>query len=191
MSWRLFLAAPVPDELRATLARWARETAGADRGWRCIAPGSIHLTLRFYGDTEPARVPDLAARGRELARAHAPLSLDVAGWGAFPGPARPRVLWVGLAGQVEELRALAAAAEQDARTLGFEPEQRPFRAHLTVARVARRGERVRPPGAPDAGAPSFGALRIEELVLYRSHLEPDGARYEALERFPLGAARGA
>ncbi len=186
MSQRLFLAVPVPESVHAALAQWTASWKRRDDGWRWVAPAGIHLTLRFYGATDAAQVPALAAQVGALARRHAPFEARALGWGVFPGPGRPRVLWAGLEAPAG-LAALAQEAEADARALGYAPEERAFRAHLTLARAADRGRPVLP-GAPDAAAPVFGAVPVRELVVYESHLGPGGARYAALLRAPLGSA---
>src|SRR5207249_7492444 len=110
-----------------------------------------------------------------------PLALEVKGVGGFPNGRRPRVLWAGVAGEVEPLAALVAELGRRLAPLGYPPEARPFSPHLTLGR-SREGR-----GAPGLG----GALaslaeaegvpwRAEALVLVRSHLSPSGAHYEAL-----------
>ena len=186
---RLFLAAALPDELLRQLEDIRTSLAAKLEGWRWVRPGSVHLTLRFLG--EVAAESDRQARGtwRRVAAVARPFRVRLRGVGRFPARGRPRVLWVG----VEEtsagsaLRGLAAELEQAARGLGWEAEPRPFRAHLTLAR-GRRGAR---PGEPkDAAAWVGREVRVRDLVLYRSQLDPGGARYTALESFPLGEPGG-
>jgi 2'-5' RNA ligase len=189
MGMRLFFAVPAPPAVREALAAWAREAHRRADGWRWVDPSLVHLTLRFLGDTDPERVEPLAASARQIARAQPRHAVQVRGWGVFPGPSRPRVLWAGLVGELSHLVRMAEALEGAARALGFPPEERSFRAHLTLARAVRDA-RPRLPGTPDAGQPDFGAMPVEELVLFRSHLGPAGPTYEPLARLPLaeGAA---
>jgi 2'-5' RNA ligase len=190
MSRRLFLALPVPDATRRSLGDWTAGFRRRDDGWRWVAPDGIHLTLRFYGATDEDRLTALLARLRALAAAHAPVDCVARGWGVFPSPARPRVLWAGVRGGLAVLAALAAAAEREARELGYEPEGRPFHPHITLARAAQ-GARARRPGPPDDSAPDFGALPVREIVLYESRLGPGGATYERVVTLPIGGPRDA
>jgi len=183
--WRLFIAVPVPGETRAAMVDWLGSWDARRRGWRPVRAEGIHLTLRFLGDTDPGIVPGLAEALAGVGAASRPAALVGAGWGVFPGPARPRVLWAGLRGDPGPLLDLARRVEEMAVRLGFPRERRPFRAHLTLAR-ARRDRRPGLPGGPDSRAPEFGPVPVREAVLYRSHLEPAGARYEALARAPVG-----
>jgi 2'-5' RNA ligase len=192
MSLRLFLALDPPTDVRAHLAelqselrRRADRRAG-DVKW--VAPENLHLTLQFLGAVAEDQAPPVEAAAREAALAAAPLSLEVRGCGAFPGARRPRVLWAGLAGDVDPLRALVRALGDRLAPLGFPPEDRPFSAHVTLGRARE------PRGAPglaaalEALAGAAGpAWAARELVLIRSHLSPRGPRYEPIARAPLGS----
>jgi 2'-5' RNA ligase len=185
MGVRLFFAVPAPPAVRDALGTWAREARRRADGWRWVEPSLVHLTLRFLGDTDPARVEPIAASARLIARREPRHAVRVRGWGVFPGPSRPRIIWAGLSGDLQHLSRLAEALESEARALGFSPEDRAFRPHLTLARAARDAH-PHPPGTPDGEQPDFGLLPVEELVLYRSHLGPAGPTYEPLARLPLG-----
>ncbi|HEV7733129.1 MAG TPA: RNA 2',3'-cyclic phosphodiesterase [Candidatus Binatia bacterium] len=183
---RCFVAIDLPPDVRAAVAaaqaRLRDAAPRADARW--VASASLHLTLRFLGevsDVDPVRdvLVTVAAR-------HAPFDLAAGGLGAFPGIARPRTLWAGISGGIRELGLLAVDVERSLEPLGFPPEPRPFRGHLTLARVrSPRGiGRIAPLVTGDR--PVFGAWTASELVLYRSHLRPTGSIYEALSRLPLG-----
>ena len=182
---RLFLAAELPDELLGQVEELRTSLAAKLDGWRWVRPLSVHLTLRFLGEVAPEADSEARDTWRRVAADARPFRLRLGGVGRFPANGRPRVLWV----RVEEtspgdaLAALAAALEQAARGLGRDAEVRAFRPHLTRAR-GRRGAR---PDEPHDAAVGIGTeVRVEALVLYRSLLEAGGARYTALESFPLG-----
>lgn len=183
---RLFLALPTPVETKAALLAWAREWSKGDDGWRWVRADGLHLTLRFYGETSGDLVPTLVERVRGAAAAVAPFDLAASGWGAFPNAARPRVLWAGVVGAVDDVAALAQRVESDARELGFPPEARRFHPHVTLARAREGRGHPRLPGLPDPRTPFFGPLPARELVLFESHLGPSGARYEPVARAALG-----
>ncbi|NIR59535.1 MAG: RNA 2',3'-cyclic phosphodiesterase, partial [Gammaproteobacteria bacterium] len=189
---RLFVAATLPGDVVAALqaARRELERAGVGR-LRWVRPERLHLTLRFLGSTPMAKVAGVEAALRQTAHESAPMRLGVDGWGTFGGR-RPRVVWAGLSGEIDELRACAARLEQRLVAAGFEEDGRAFRPHLTIARVpdrAGREERARVAAAVEAiTPPEHLGWRIEELHLVRSHLGP-GARYETLASFPLAGSR--
>jgi 2'-5' RNA ligase len=185
MDMRLFLAVELPATVREALAGLQRDLRSRCGGWRWVRPEGIHLTLRFLGEVAAGDDAAQRAAWRREASRSGPLSIRVSGAGVFPSPRRPRVLWVGVEEYVPggRLEALAAGLETAAREAGFKPETRPFRPHLTLARAAR-GSR---PSAPEPGSVGeIGLAEVEDLVLFRSELRPQGARYSVLERFTLG-----
>ena len=78
--------------------------AQADVRW--VPPGNIHITLKFFGNVTDAEVPAIIAAAREVAAEQAPLTLKVTGAGAFPHVRSPRVVWLGLGGDMLPLDAV-------------------------------------------------------------------------------------
>ncbi len=174
---RLFVALELPDGVAAALAAWTPR----DPGLRPLAQRALHVTLCFIG-WRPE--PEIAALVALLPACAAPVpELALAGPVWLP-PRAPRVLAIDIAdpdGRLARLQAYVSAAL--AEGAGYEPEQRPFRAHVTVARV-RRGSRPAPSLPPLPGlAPFPGAA----LTLFRSRLARAGADYEPLVRIALAA----
>ncbi len=156
-----------------------RARPGGDRV-RWVRPEGLHVTLRFLGTIEAERAPVLAHQvGRAVAGCE-PFELCLGALHAFPSPRRPRV--VALAVDPEApLCELAAAVERGVVASGFEPEERPFRAHLTLGRL-RDGRTPDLSGIDELRA----ASPVREVVLFESRLGRGGSRYFALERMPLG-----
>src|SRR5438105_7084908 len=123
---RLFFALQLPDDVKQRL--------------RTVAPRveHLHFTLAFLGETE--RVDDAAAAG-EAVRELAAFELAIGGAGAFPSPARPRVLWLGAMAGAPQLCAVADKLRGALRERDFPLEDRPFTPHLTLARVKPGKER--------------------------------------------------
>jgi RNA 2',3'-cyclic 3'-phosphodiesterase len=184
---RLFLGVAIPEPIRASLERHLRGALGErPLPGRPVPPHNWHLTVRFLGDT-PA--PHWEALRRELDGADlgTRFALRFGGPGAFPRPARASVLWLGIEEGVEPLTRLVAAAEGAARRAGFEPEERPFRAHLTLSRIQPpRDVRELLASIP----PAAEGMEVTGLVLFRSHLGAGPPRYEVWERFTLADPRG-
>lgn len=192
MSVRLFAAVEVPRPLKRKLAELqeALKKAAGRRAddVRFTDAEQIHVTLHFLGAVPEERVDDVKAALAAAAASCAPFALASKGAGGFPNQRRPRVLWAGIEGETWRLAALAKAVGERLAPIGYPPEARPFTAHLTLGRSRD------PRGAPGlAGAlaevAAFDAglaWRVEELVLFQSHLSPKGATYEAIGRFPLG-----
>jgi RNA 2',3'-cyclic 3'-phosphodiesterase len=175
----MFAALDLPSPVRDALAAFGRAAADGDFALRAVRDDALHVTLAFLGhrpldDIEPARE---AVRG-----AAAPVPDLALGDALWLAPRRPHVLTVEIEdrdGALIALQERVAAALGDA--VGFEPDRRRFRPHVTVARV-RHGARPRRRGLPDPPEASFAG---EALTLYRSYLGGGPARYEALERVDL------
>ncbi|MDP8256708.1 MAG: RNA 2',3'-cyclic phosphodiesterase [Candidatus Alcyoniella australis] len=183
---RLFVAIPLDDDLRSRLEQAQNNLARSNADLRWTRPGSIHLTLKFLGDTHERLVPDISAELEQCVAAHRGRTLRVKGLGAFPDLRRPRVIWAGLEGDLDALCAVQRDVEQRLARLGFEPERRGFSPHLTLGRVRsprRLGELIK---AVEAGSQAdLGVLEARRIVLYQSQLLPGGARYTCLARYKM------
>jgi 2'-5' RNA ligase len=122
------------------------------------------------------------------------LDLAIKGCGSFPPRKKPQVVWLGLDGQVERLKDLAAVIEGEMELLGFPPERRSFKAHLTLGRLRRGPKRGGRPGGSTASLAraiassadySGPAFRAGNVVLMKSTLTPAGPVYEPLAEFRL------
>lgn len=176
---RLFWAVPLREEVRGALSSHLRAELGREGiPGRSPRPESWHLTLRFLGDVTASQYDLLlgAWRRREAGKC---FQVTFGALGAFPRPARASVLWIGLSDQAGGLVRLARLAEESAVEAGFAHEKRAFHPHMTLSRLRPPADlretiqKVKPPSI---------AMMVEQLVLYRSHLGSQGARYEALER---------
>ena len=187
---RLFLTAALPTEAQREIAGLlAQLPPAALPGWRRTHPEAIHLTLRFLGETPPDRARAATAALRRAAAASAPFRLALGAGGTFGGR-RPRVLWLGLTGDLEALQALANALNDELRREGWERPDRPLRPHITLAR-ARRGAAPAQAAARSLAAglqPSRADFPIAAARLVRSVLAPSGARHSTIAEAALGGA---
>jgi 2'-5' RNA ligase len=184
---RCFVAVDLSAEVRAAVADvQARLRAAAPRAdVRWLDPHAFHLTLKFLGNVSDARVPAVSA-ALEGAVSTPPLALEARGLGGFPSARRPRVLWAGIAGGSARLVALAGEIDRAVAALGFPPEERPFRAHLTIGRIRSPRDAGALATALEAeAATTLGAWTADEVVLYQSHLKPTGAVHEKVSRHRL------
>lgn len=148
---------------------------------RMVPPENWHITLRFLGATDEVtgeRLLHELDEGRE----HGPFDIRLAGLGAFPRPKRATVLWMGIEDASGGLAALNALSEAAARAVGFEPEERPYHAHLTLSRI-------RPPEdvwswleqEPEFPRP----VRVTAMTLFETKFGEGGSRYEVRDRVEL------
>lgn len=176
------LPGAVEEEIERLQSRLRR--TGADVKW--VSSRSVHLTLKFLGDVDAATIPKLAAAVRQALTPHRPLGLRVGRTGVFPGRSKARVVWLGLAGDLEALAAVQRDVETAVAGFGFEPENRPFKPHLTLGRVRSGRGRVELLAELDRLDPRPAAFTAHDVVLFKSDLKPTGAVYTVLERLPLG-----
>ena len=187
---RAFLAVSPDAPVKSALADIVSQVRGAGAAGVTLArPDSIHLTLKFLGDISTAQV-DAVERAVEVAISGIPeLSLTLGRAGVFPSSGSPRVLWVGLEGDLDGLADLQRSIEQATEAVGFARERRRFSPHLTIGRVRNgtRPEQTRRAieGLFAAKVPAAVRLDVRSVDLVRSVLLPGGALYERLARFPL------
>lgn len=181
-SLRLFVALWLPDGLRrAALARLEELRRGSIRV-RWTKPEQLHLTLKFLGETPAAELPGIEEALARTAAAASPIHLNLAAGGVFPPAGPPRIIWLGLEPE-KDLATLAAAVEQSLAPLGFAPEKRRFRPHLTLGRAEPgavfRRELLAAPLDTQPGT-------VAALSLVQSELRPGGAVYTTVREWGLG-----
>ncbi len=183
---RAFLAIDLPESYRIGLAAVQEylKKSGADVRWTSVT--GIHLTLKFFGEIEESQVDTLAAAASDITCVTPAFTLSVQGVGTFPSPKSPRVIWLGLSGQTEILAHLVENLEQVFAPLGFAPEKRHFTPHLTLGRVrSSQGREALSRSLQTVSMPDFPELLVEQLVLFRSTLRPQGALYTPLRQISL------
>jgi 2'-5' RNA ligase len=192
LTHRLFIAIALPpaaiEEIGSFINRMPT-MAGSNVRW--TPKENVHLTLLFMGDTPTDRIPRIREQLDEAASNSSPFSLRLGETGAFPSLHAPRILWVGLQGEVHKLMQLQGRIEGAMRTIYFEPERRPFTPHITVGRAMRDLEHQY---AGDVGfswrrasAPSAHAeIPITEVQLIRSRFQTVGVSYEKVFGVKLG-----
>ncbi len=184
---RAFLAIDPPGEILQEIGRIQERLRKLIYGEvRWVRPEAIHLTLKFFGDIPETAIADIAAVVEKAAAAEAPLTFSIGGTGVFPDQRRPRVLWLGMEGDVPRLLRFQKEIEGGLGIAGFPAEERPFRPHLTLARIkSPRGltglERALEKGEGYAA----GQFTASGIGLIRSELTPRGAVYTKLKWFPF------
>ncbi len=182
---RLFAAVDPPPAVAGELSRWARSASRAGRdgeapALRILDPDSLHVTLLFLGERPAEEIDALAAALSEAALGAQECRLET-GAPLWLPPRRPRALAVEIHDRSGELATLQRELARALCEITGEQPPRRFRAHVTVARSrAAPRRRAELPATPPLG------FDVAEAVLYRSRLEPSGARYEAVARAPLG-----
>jgi 2'-5' RNA ligase len=181
------LDSKVIDEIANASARLKPHIAGV----RWVAPTNFHLTLKFLDGVDETLIEPIGAALREQLRLFPRFTINAKGLGVFPGPKRPRVLWVGLIG--DRLVSLASRVEFALQPLGFTPETRKFTPHLTIGRWRQAELAPKSLGRvlENWQDRDFGRSRVKSVKLVQSMLKPEGATYNDLITVPLGTERPA
>jgi RNA 2',3'-cyclic 3'-phosphodiesterase len=181
--WRLFVAVELPEDARAAIVR-AVGTLPPLPAFRLVGIDQLHLTILFLGAVEPDLLDTVEERLEGVAAGLVPFRTGLTSLGTFPPKGKARVLWVGLRDDDGHLVHIATATKDALRDLVI-TEDRPFRAHVTVARAR---EPVRLPAAARAIVVEPVSFDVGTTTLFRSHLGGGApARYEALARWHLGS----
>jgi RNA 2',3'-cyclic 3'-phosphodiesterase len=181
---RAFIAVALPEPLTGFVSEVQRalKALGLSIAW--VPPANVHLTLKFLGDIEPADIEPIAAVMTECARQVTPLVLSAGRLGVFPDLRRPRVVWMGIAGDIPQLIALQQDLEVRLDPVGkgrFKPEQRPFKGHLTLGRIKTRLESgLLVSALRQTGQATSHAFTVDAMHLIQSRLTPSGSIYTPL-----------
>jgi 2'-5' RNA ligase len=190
---RLFIALPLPDLARDTVAELvtrARATEAEGARVRWVRLDGLHLTLRFLGPTPADRLGSLEDLVAEVAAISPPIEAVLGGAGAFPNPSRPRVLWLDVVGGADGLAALATAVDDGLERRGWPRSDRPYRAHLTLARTDGAPGGRAAAAAIEAAASGFRISFVAaELALMESLTGRGPARYGRLASAALAGER--
>lgn len=184
---RVFVALDLPQHAKDLLDdTMLRLQENVPNGVRWVRPDGIHLTLKFLGDVDAGMVePLLNAMGRVgILTQHTPFELELTRLGMFPNAREPRVLWAGVGGDLAALAGLQQSVDEAISALGFPPERRPFRPHLTLGRVRDQVTAVdRGKIGAHLSQATLGecsSWTVRELHLIHSNLTPAGAIYSSL-----------
>jgi 2'-5' RNA ligase len=183
---RLFIAIEIPDEIKKEMVKVQEQLrkANIDASW--TRTDGMHLTLKFLGEVPETKIAEIVNGLQKAAEGIGPLKLSVSGVGTFPNPKNARVVWIGLAGDIEKLSRLQVAVENAMVLLGMAREERKFTPHLTLGRIKyirsrdtwiKILEEIK-----DISLPGFEATSVS---LMKSELKPSGAVYTEMGRVEL------
>ena len=189
--WRVFCSIDIPQEVRVKVAEHIsalkREVPEAQASWS--RPENIHLTLKFLGDVPQRRVEQLSQAASRAVTGLDRFRIRLEQTGSFPKHGPPRVLWIGISDLDGTLGEMFARLEEECAKEGFKKESRPYRPHLTVARL-RKPHGARTLAYAHQGL-EFGPAEfdVSELQVMRSELSPHGSKYSVISRHALGGSQ--
>lgn len=191
MEIRSFLAFELPEGIKKTVARISGEIRHSDLDARWVKPENIHLTVVFMGNIKSDELEFLGAEVEKVCSEYGIFDIALKGMGYFPNRQRPRVLWMGLDGNLERMSQFRDDLQKSLIVFGIKEEKRRFIPHLTLARFRSMRNK---------GSELEGILKayevfespyesVSELFLFKSELKPGGAVYTKLKSWPLSGGK--
>ena len=179
---RVFIAIEIPNKIRQALGEIQHDLRSLTNSVRWVALDSIHLTLKFMGETPEKRIEEINTGLTGLTWKR--FTVTVRGVGFFPGTRSPRVFWAGMAAPT--MKELAEEIDVRMERVGFDKEKRAFRPHITLARAKdTRIDSALVSGAAEYEEHDFGSFTVGSIFLFKSTLKPSGAVYEKLKEYKL------
>lgn len=179
---RLFLAIDLPSHLKNFIAQEQARWKQVKSGVKWVKPNLLHLTLKFLGEVPEEQLPDISESLKTICNKHPSFSLSLNGTGVFPTPARPKVFWIGLSGEINKLRALHSDIETGLAQIGFPAEKKKFSPHITLARAKtnkKLNELITELAKTKFPTEPF---KVDNVVLYKSILSPQGPKYTPITK---------
>jgi len=186
-SWRLFIAIELPKNVRHEISQHIdhlrRELADVRASW--TREHNLHLTLKFFGDTQIGKVELLSQALQRAANRVPVFQIELNGCGSFPPRGKPNVLWIGIEDPSGELQNLYKFLEDECAKEGFDRDLRPFHPHLTIARIRHPQNSRRLAELHQRTECDSLSVKVEDICLIRSELNSEGSRYTVIARHAL------
>jgi RNA 2',3'-cyclic 3'-phosphodiesterase len=182
---RSFIAIELPERVRSAISELQQELKKCKADIRWVKPDNIHLTLKFLGDTDEKSLDSIVEATKAACSGYGRFDLETRGVGVFPDMRAPRILWVGISDN-DSLTGLQKSIEDGLAALGFTPEKRRFRPHLTLGRfISSSGKEGLYDKIEEHKDISPGLIEVKSLFLIKSELTPYGAEYTKIAGIDL------
>jgi len=152
-----------------------------------VKPENIHITLKFFGETEERRIPEISSVLREVAGRHQPFTTELVNVGIFGSSYSPKVIWFGT-DKSEPLKKLGVDILQSVEKIGWEYDRQNFVPHLTIGRIKFIPDKHLFQSVIDEHKKTrMQEVQVESFYLYESILLREGPVYKVLETYKLAA----
>jgi 2'-5' RNA ligase len=187
---RSFIAIELPSDIRSKLDELQKELKQNKlQQIKWTNPSGIHLTLKFLGNIDAGDIDKITGAIRESCRGYKKFTLELAELGVFPNYKRPRVIWLGVGGQMDILLKLQRQIDDKLELIGFPREKRPFSPHITLGRVRdsiTSNEQEQYGGViQNKKYNERHIISVSSVNLMRSQLQPTGAIYSEISSIKL------
>lgn len=183
---RLFIAIPVNEENKENIRKLLDELRKLSLEAKIERIENMHLTLKFLGNTEGNKIEIINQGLSEIAKKHQEFEAEFRRFGFFPNARNPRIFWLGIEEPAQKIINLQSDIEKAMERLGYEREKKPFKSHLTLARIKNSRNIIKfIESIKKFSELTFEPVRVNHFILYESILKPEGAEYYALKKFFL------
>ena len=185
-SIRTFIAINLDESIRRLINEIQNDLKKTECNVKWVKADNAHLTLKFLGNVKPKQIDEIKEILTSISQNTEAVNTHITQLGAFPKMNRPRVIWLGLHDEENEIASLASAIENELGKIGFKKENRPFKSHITLGRVRTPKNLTELANEiEDYELTEHPSQNINQIVLYKSTLTTSGPIYEALETFDL------
>ena len=183
---RTFLSIPVPERIKSLKYMYYSSMKDFPGNINWVRDPQLHLTLNFLGHTPESSLNKIIKSVKKVTNQFEPMELSIGGTGCFPTPSRPRVLWLGINGNINPLNAIAGSLRENLENIGYYTGQREFFPHITLARI--RYPQKYTPNIDLFLKSSYDTIvfPIDRVQFFSSELLPSGTIYTLIKSFPLG-----
>ena len=187
MGIRSFLAFELPTEIKEVLNRVYVEMSRSPLDVRWVRTEGIHLTVVFMGDIPESNISPMGGQIGGVCAGYGPFTISLKNMGCFPNSRNPRVLWIGVEGDLERMSRFRDEIQRKLVPFGIQEEKRDFRPHLTLGRFKKPGKKVAETEKLllNYKGLTSPACSLKELIFFKSDLRPGGAVYTKMRSFPL------
>lgn len=185
---RTFIALLLPPQIKTKIALLVSSLSSLPINIKWVEEENYHLTLKFLGELPKPKIEEIEIALANILSKESPFSLNYGGWGIFPNRKKPRVIWLGLGGNIKKLQDLQKTLEQTCAACGLPKENKPFHPHITLGRIRSaenisllltQAQKILPEKAQET-------FIIEELHLMESRLSRSGPTYFPLHVYHFG-----
>ncbi len=182
---RTFIAVDIPDDAKMALDELCAgfRRSGCRVSW--VRAKNLHLTVKFIGELDPERIPELSAALKEAIKGHGKQLVSLQGLGGFPNTGKPRVLWVGAEQGKDWFVELAKKIDKACAKLGVKREKKKPSPHLTIGRVRDLRDWHKLEESFNDASFGYPAFEVGNITIYKSDLSPRGAEYTVIEKISL------
>ena len=193
MAIRSFLAFELPLDIKKTVEEVLDQAKQYDLSIKWVPLMNIHLTVVFLGNIQEQDIPDIGEGIEKSCSQTAVFHISLDNMGCFPNKRNPRVLWLGLKGEIKRMSIFRDEIQNQLLPFGITQEKRPFRPHLTLGRFKKSDKKnsLKVEKLIESYQQVSGPEQIlPELVQFRSDLRPGGAVYTKIASWPLAQVKG-